>query len=72
MEPAGLFREKSPCEQRVLRVFRAEMIAREEANWRDLFARFDTLKVICPHLASQGVEIIRTTGAPFGRELIVY
>ena len=55
MEPASLFRDKSTSEQRALTVFRAEMIAREEANWRDLFAGFDTLKVIT---YSSGLDVI--------------
>ncbi|MBV8359231.1 MAG: NgoFVII family restriction endonuclease [Deltaproteobacteria bacterium] len=55
MEPASLFRDKSPSEQRALTIFRAEMIAREEANWRDLFAGFDTLKVIT---YSSGLDVI--------------
>ena len=55
MEPARLFHDKSPSEQRALTIFRAEMIAREEANWRDLFAGFDTLKVI---MYSSGLDVI--------------
>jgi hypothetical protein len=46
MESANLFRDKSLSQQRLLTGFRAEMIAREETSWRELFARFDRLKAI--------------------------
>ncbi|SRR5713101_4407839 len=46
MEPASLFQDKPLSEQRALTIFRAAMIAREEANWKDLFAGFESLKVI--------------------------
>jgi hypothetical protein len=37
MEPASLFQDKPLSEQRALTIFRMAMIAREEANWKDLF-----------------------------------
>jgi hypothetical protein len=55
MEPASLFQDKPLSEQRALTIFRAEMIAREEANWRDLFAGFESLKVIT---YSSGLDVI--------------
>ena len=55
MEPASLFRDKPPSERRALTIFRAEMVAREEANWRDLFDGFESLKVIT---YSSGLDII--------------
>ncbi len=55
MELASLFRDKPPSEHRALTIFRAEMIAREEANGRDLFAGVDTLKVITD---SSGLDVI--------------
>jgi hypothetical protein len=55
MEPASLFRDKPPSEERILTVFRAEMIAREEASWRELFAGFDHLKAIT---YSSGLDLI--------------
>ena len=55
MEPATLFREKAPSERRALTVFRAEMIGREEASWRELFSGFDRLKAIT---YSSGLDLI--------------
>jgi hypothetical protein len=55
MEPASLFQDKPLSEQRALTIFRAAMIAREEANWKDLFAGFESLKVIT---YSRGLEVI--------------
>src|SRR5260370_283762 len=55
MEPASLFRDKPPSEQGILTVFWAEMIAREEASWRELFAGFDHLKAIT---YSSGLDLI--------------
>ena len=55
MEPAGLFRDKPLSGQRALTIFRAGMIAREEANWRELFANFASLKVIT---YSSGLDVI--------------
>lgn len=46
MEPASLFQDKPLSEQRALTIFRAAMIAHEEANWKDLFAGIESLKVI--------------------------
>ncbi len=55
MEPASLFQDKPLSEQRALTIFRAAMIAREEANWKDLFAGFESLKVIT---YSSGLDVI--------------
>ena len=55
MEPASLFRDKPPSEQRNLTVFRAEMVAREETSWRELFRGFDNLKAIT---YSSGLDLI--------------
>jgi hypothetical protein len=46
MELTSLFREKAPSERRSLTVFRADMIARDEASWQELFSGSDTLKAI--------------------------
>ena len=55
MEPTSLFREKAPSERRSLTVFRAEMIARDEVSWQELFSGFDTLKAIT---FSSGLDLI--------------
>ncbi len=75
MESASLFRDKPPSEQRNLTVFRAEMIAREEASWRELFAGFDQLKAIT---YSSGLDLIleltgmfRDVEVTFGSERIL-
>ena len=46
MEPASLFREKTPSEQRSLTVFRAEIVGLEDAIWREQLSGFDRLKAI--------------------------
>lgn len=55
MEPASLFREKTPSEQRSLTVFRAEIVGLEDASWRELFSGFDRLKAIT---YSSGLDLI--------------
>ena len=55
MEPTSLFCEKAPSERRSLTVFRAEMIARDEASWQELFTGFDSLKAIT---YSSGLDLI--------------
>jgi hypothetical protein len=55
MELTSLFREKAPSERRSLTVFRADMIARDEASWQELFSGSDTLKAIT---YSSGLDLI--------------
>jgi hypothetical protein len=55
MEPASLFRDKPSSERRALTIFRVEMVAQEEANWRDLFDGLESLKIIT---YSSGLDII--------------
>jgi hypothetical protein len=55
VEPACLFREKTPSERRTLTVFGAELVGCKEASWRELFSGFDRLKAIT---YSSGLDII--------------
>jgi len=75
MEAATLFREKSPSERQVLAIFRAEMIAREQASWRELFAGFDRLKAITYSsgldLILELTEMFREVEVTFGSERIL-
>ena len=75
MELATLFREKAQSERRVLTIFRAAMIAREEASWRELFEGFHTLKAITYSsgldLILELTEIFKDVEVTFGSERIL-